>query len=166
MPGNTGGIWRGDSIPPHPRGILGSFADGIVHSGLLWDVVPGFLGGDAGGTSPPHYNLMERPAPKHPLLCGWQHGSVIRTGMANGGFQHPGRDVWSGRPGKECHEDGQNGLLSLSGSAHQVVGGVWAAYDWGGTIILVEATRKSVVFRVWGVNGDGVDDSPSTNVAR
>ena len=39
------------SILPHPTGILGQVEDGSARRRLLWDVVTGIMGGDAGGPS-------------------------------------------------------------------------------------------------------------------
>ena len=55
MPGNTGEIRRGASIPSHPPGILAHVVDGSTHRGLLQDGVPGITGSDAGGPSFTHH---------------------------------------------------------------------------------------------------------------
>ena len=58
--------------------------------------------------------------------------------MAEGGFQHPGRDVQLGGTDEKCREDGRDGMLSLSGSGHPIGGGVRAEDDRYDTIVTGE----------------------------
>ena len=76
--------------------------------------------------------------------------------MAVRGFQHLVRDVQSSGPADECQEEVHNGMPYLLGSRHPVGGGRRLADDGRRDIIRVEAYIQDSVFRVWGVNGDGV----------
>ena len=55
MPGNPGGIRRGDSSLLNSLGILGQVADCSACRGILQDGVTGILRGDAGGPSITHH---------------------------------------------------------------------------------------------------------------
>ena len=66
--------------PPHPPGILGQDLDGGSRRGLLWDSIPGVLGGDAGGAYVPHH-----------IQCGGRCSSVT---LCSGGVRERG---WEGR---------------------------------------------------------------------
>ena len=55
--------------PTKSLGYIGVFADGIVHRGLLWDGVPGFLGGDQGEPlSPTIINVVVDSVVRHWVL--------------------------------------------------------------------------------------------------
>ena len=92
-------------------------------------------------------------------------GRNWEVGGIGWGFQHPGRDLLSSGSAEKCREDGRNGLPSLSGSNHPVGGGIRAVDDGHGAIIPGEAEIHSAVFGVWGGNGNGVINSPSTEAA-
>ena len=113
----------------------------------------------------PERAWMGGTTPKLPLLRGCRHGRIIRPGLGVGVFQHPGRAVWLSGPTGECWEDGRNCTPSLLGIVYPVGGGIWVADEGRGGIIPREAESQGEVFRLWGVNDNGVAGSSLTDAA-
>ena len=86
--------------------------------------------------------------------------------MAAGSVQHPVRAVLLVVSKEELWEDGQNGLLSVSGSGQPVGGDARASVERCRIIIPGEGAIESAVFKVWGGDGVGVSGSPPTDASR
>ena len=86
--------------------------------------------------------------------------------MAAGVFKHPGKAIQLSGIEVECQEYGRDGLPPLSGSGHTVIGGVRAAEDMRGTIVLVEAVSQGAVIGVWGGDAVGIAGIPPKKAER